>query len=533
MADTKTSAELSASTLTGTELIRVVQGGADRKTTLSAIVTDLGLGGGTIADGSITNAKLATMPTNTVIGNATGSTGAAQYLTLAGGLSMDGTSKIKSKGSFAFVYTWSTDTTETDPGANGAKGNNATFGSVTELYIDPTASGSRNIAKLIENSSQIGYISNNESGTAMGIFNISGIANNADNFYSIAGSFLAGFGSLPANGEEILLVFQPTITGGLVVQNLLDLNFLREDANGDIVNGSGTVISGELTATTVAAMPAASTISGKTYVVTNPGNNTNPIPWAVRSNGTRLDIVGGDAEIINEVPMRTITCPAATFTSATATSINSGTDIRLTSAGAHGLVSATNVGMKIYVSGGTNWPVGFYTIKTIATDTTGLVIDLEEPFVSGMGVPTISLVTTEIPGFVWHLPPMSTRGGASVEFTADDNPLGASTASKTVKVRHTTLGGAANSGTALWSNAETTNAPIQRALIGFQNNGSVSVQEGFHHVGSTSGVGNVNSGVTVTGAIDTSSSTDMMVTVTLASAGDSVTIKRLKGRCTI
>lgn len=46
MPDTKTSSELSASTLTGTELIRVVQGGADRKTTLGAIVTDLGLGGG-------------------------------------------------------------------------------------------------------------------------------------------------------------------------------------------------------------------------------------------------------------------------------------------------------------------------------------------------------------------------------------------------------------------------------------------------------------------------------------------------------
>lgn len=46
MPDTKTSAELSASTLTGAELIRVVQGGADRKTTLSAVVADLGLTGG-------------------------------------------------------------------------------------------------------------------------------------------------------------------------------------------------------------------------------------------------------------------------------------------------------------------------------------------------------------------------------------------------------------------------------------------------------------------------------------------------------
>ena len=43
MADTKTSAELSASTLTGSELLRVVQGGVDRKTTLNAIVADLGL----------------------------------------------------------------------------------------------------------------------------------------------------------------------------------------------------------------------------------------------------------------------------------------------------------------------------------------------------------------------------------------------------------------------------------------------------------------------------------------------------------
>ena len=46
MPDTKTSAELSAGTLTGAELISVVQGGSDRKTTLSAVVADLGLTGG-------------------------------------------------------------------------------------------------------------------------------------------------------------------------------------------------------------------------------------------------------------------------------------------------------------------------------------------------------------------------------------------------------------------------------------------------------------------------------------------------------
>lgn len=57
MADTKTSAELSASTLTGTELIRVVQGGADRKTTLNAIVTDLGLTGGGGSGGAPTSAE--------------------------------------------------------------------------------------------------------------------------------------------------------------------------------------------------------------------------------------------------------------------------------------------------------------------------------------------------------------------------------------------------------------------------------------------------------------------------------------------
>lgn len=57
MADTKTSAELSASTLTGTELIRVVQGGADRKTTLNAIVTDLGLTGGGGSGGAPTTAE--------------------------------------------------------------------------------------------------------------------------------------------------------------------------------------------------------------------------------------------------------------------------------------------------------------------------------------------------------------------------------------------------------------------------------------------------------------------------------------------
>ncbi|MEQ1743216.1 MAG: hypothetical protein ABL869_12070 [Candidatus Nitrotoga sp.] len=57
MPDTKTSAELSASTLTGAELIRVVQGGSDRKTTLSAVVADLGLTGGGGGGGAPTTAE--------------------------------------------------------------------------------------------------------------------------------------------------------------------------------------------------------------------------------------------------------------------------------------------------------------------------------------------------------------------------------------------------------------------------------------------------------------------------------------------
>lgn len=71
MPDTKTSAELSASTLTGAELIRVVQGGADRKTTLSAVVADLGLtGGGGGAGGAPTTADYIIGTANASLPNA-------------------------------------------------------------------------------------------------------------------------------------------------------------------------------------------------------------------------------------------------------------------------------------------------------------------------------------------------------------------------------------------------------------------------------------------------------------------------------
>ena len=70
MADTKTSAELSASTLTGSELLRVVQGGVDRKTTLNAIVADLGLTGGGGSGGAPTNAEYILGTDNALLPNA-------------------------------------------------------------------------------------------------------------------------------------------------------------------------------------------------------------------------------------------------------------------------------------------------------------------------------------------------------------------------------------------------------------------------------------------------------------------------------
>jgi hypothetical protein len=101
------------------------------------------------------------------------------------------------------------------------------------------------------------------------------------------------------------------------------------------------------------------------------------------------------ALVIGSVTPVSIVQPAATFITLTYET-NAGL-VRLVSAGAHGLTAAVAVGASVYLTWATGTGVnGFYTVTALDTDTTGLKITINLPFVSGLGTPTVAVANTAV-----------------------------------------------------------------------------------------------------------------------------------------
>jgi len=271
-------------------------------------------------------------------------------------------------------------------------------------------------------------------------------------------------------------------------------NFAYFDANFNLYDLANNAIrSGTQVAATVSALPAAASNIGNMYLVTEVGthgtlyfasNKTGTAEWLPLNGIATIYALGSPISAI---------APASTFTASTATSINSGTDIRLTSAGAHGLTSAVAVGKKIYVSAGTNWTAGFYTIKTIAVDTTGTVIDLEEPWVASMGSPTIVLAdnTTEMPVIAVSIPPMLERSTIKVELAGE---LTASTNGKKTIIDFGSM--------RCYNKNNNGSEGIESIIVRISNQGSKTAQKTHYTLGNNTGYGST-AGVAVTGTENT------------------------------
>jgi hypothetical protein len=100
-------------------------------------------------------------------------------------------------------------------------------------------------------------------------------------------------------------------------------------------------------------------------------------------------LVLGSLEVVSLVQ------PAATFT--TLTYSDDGGLVQLDSAGAHGLTAAIAVGESVFVTWATGTGVdGFYEITALDTDTTGVAITIDLPFVAGLGTPTVAVANTAV-----------------------------------------------------------------------------------------------------------------------------------------
>ena len=313
-------------------------------------------------------------------------------------------------------------------------------------------------------------------------------------------------------------LIQNSLDTGVTTDELDALGYTKWDSVNNELLANGVVVSGTYTVDDYTDIPTASTNTDLNVVVRNMGVNTayyNSIP--LHSDGTAWSILGGECLFASYATQINFISPAATFTSATATSINGGTDIRLTSAGAHGLTSAVAVGKKIYVSAGINWTPGPYTIKTIAVDTSGLVIDLEEPFVASMGSPTIALAGTEFTPFSFTLPPLQStshiRWDVSFEFPV------ASTSTKRTKI----VLGSTEFANVNHNGASTL---MDRFTGGVSNESSTSVNRSWFTLAATSGVGTGTGSGSVAGAEDTSSAKTVSIKLTMGTANDVLAVNR-------
>jgi len=107
------------------------------------------------------------------------------------------------------------------------------------------------------------------------------------------------------------------------------------------------------------------------------------------SIGTQPQLRSFPALVIGNLDPVSLVEPASTFV--TLTYDNNAGDVRLNSAGAHGLTAAVAVGEDVYVTwtGGTA-DTGFYEVTALDVDTTGTAVSIDLPYISSTVTITIA-----------------------------------------------------------------------------------------------------------------------------------------------
>lgn len=111
-----------------------------------------------------------------------------------------------------YSYTWSSNTSASDPGSGTIKGNNATLASITALYISETdgsaASLASEIASWDDSTSTVrGKVKVSDAGSGYIVFNITGANTDNGSWVTLTGSVAASYGSLSGT---VSVLFVPT-----------------------------------------------------------------------------------------------------------------------------------------------------------------------------------------------------------------------------------------------------------------------------------------------------------------------------------
>jgi len=415
-------------------------------------------------------------------------------------------------------YKFDTGVLDNRPGAGKSKINNATVISANLIFIDDIDNNGLNQEgwiQSIRSGDKLVYRDITDTTTYMTV-TFTGTATTRVDYWGVP---ITATGTKPADEEPCLVYF---ISKG--AEKVLRLSGDFAFWNGtDLVDSNDVVISNPLTYATCEDKGTPATFSGKTAIVVNPGDNADGLPNSIYCNGSKWQYMG-EGRIAQGCPMLKVTAPAATFIG-TYTLANSSGNTSVTGAGAHGLTTAVSVSttnpVYVRVLSGTNWTPGLY--KLISITDAGSQLTIDHPYSASLGQPTFALVGASVEIIRLKIPSLSVTGGAKLVATFDHTAV--ATASRTVEVRHTTNGGAVDSGTTLFSLAETTNAPISKGEWGFRNRAATNVNRKLHSSGDVDGWGSVNTGSSGEGAIETNVVTNIVMSVIFAAANDSVNLE--------
>lgn len=133
--------------------------------------------------------------------------------------------------------------------------------------------------------------------------------------------------------------------------------------------------------------------------------------------GTQPKLRSFPALVLGSLEPVSLVQPAATFI--TLTYSDDGGSVQLDSAGAHGLTAAVAVGASVYVTWATGTGVnGFYEVTALDTDTTGVAITIDLPYVTGLGTPTVAVANTVVTLASVTVPGWSMGVGGGMEIDA-------------------------------------------------------------------------------------------------------------------
>lgn len=225
------------------------------------------------------------------------------------------------------------------------------------------------------------------------------------------------------------------------------------------------------------------------------------------SNGTQWNIDGGRAAVYRTgAASNAIIFPAATFTSAYTIDSNAG-NVRITSAGAHGLTTAIAItagDSYISITGCTNMTAGLYKITALDVDTTGVKITILLTYSASITVTAITLANgADTTLLSVTIPPITANGSVIVDaswgWTTD---AGAVAKNPSIKL----------GGTSFSAPTASTAASVAMHLtpLKIQNRNSQTSQIGSYAVGSA--VGSLVGGVPTAGTVDTTAATTMLFT---------------------